>query len=446
MAMSGARLGFVAAAAIVVANMIGTAVFTSAGYHAALLGDPQTILVDWIVGGVLALCGAAAYAELGAMIPKAGGEYVYLREAYHPLVGFLSGWVSLFAGFSAPIAVAAIAFGKYSAVLFPGLGPVEQKALGVGLVLAMTALHGFDTVIGGRVQAVFSIAKASLITVFIGAGLLFGDGDTAHFAARNGGLDNVFTEDFAVALMFVTFAYAGWNAAAYIASDIRDPARTLPRALLAGTALVTVLYVLLHVTFLYGLSVETLATGAGGGPIVEVGDAAAKSLLGATAGTLLSSLIALGLISAVSAMVMAGPRVYAAMADDGALPALFARRSARGVPWVAVVLQGVIASVVVLYGELGQVMQYVGFLLSIFAALAVAAVIVLRFTRPDAPRPYRTWGYPVTPIVFVAAAIWVTYAQVDAGLGHVWWGLGSIAAGVVVWVVSVGLGRRDRSH
>jgi APA family basic amino acid/polyamine antiporter len=440
--MSVARLGFVAAAAIVVANMIGTAVFTSAGYQAAALGDPWTILVAWMLGGVLALCGAAAYAELGAMMPEAGGEYVYLREAYHPLVGFLSGWVSLFAGFSAPIAAAAIAFGKYSAVIFPGLGPDGQKALGVGLVLAMTALHGFDTVIGGRVQAGFSIAKASLITVFIGAGLLLGSGDWSGFESRRGGLDNVFTQDFAVSLMYVTFAYAGWNAAAYIASDLRDPSRTVPRALLAGTALVTVLYVLLHVTFLYGLSPEYLATGNGGKPVIEVGDAAARSLLGDSAGTLLSTLIALGLVSAVSAMVMAGPRVYAAMAADGALPAVLARRSARGVPWVAVVLQGVIASAVVLYGELGEVMLYVGFLLSIFSALAVAAVVVLRRTRPDAPRPYRTWGYPVTPAIFVGAAIWVTYAQLDRGHGHVRWGLGSIAVGVAIWGMSRALSRR----
>ena len=439
--MTAARLGFVAAAAIVVANMIGTAVFTSAGFQAASLGDPGTILVAWIVGGVLALCGAAAYAELGAMMPQAGGEYVYLREAYHPLVGFLSGWVSLFAGFSAPIAVAAIAFGKYSAVIFPALGPDAQKGLGVALVLAMTALHGFDTVIGGRVQAGFSIAKASLIAVFIVAGLLFGDGDWSSFESRKGGLDNVLDQDFAVALMFVTFAYAGWNAAAYIASDLRDPARTVPRALLAGTALVTVLYVLLHVVFLYALPVEWLATGRGGAPVIEVGDAAARSLFGGAAGTLLSSLIALGLVSAVSAMVMAGPRVYAAMAEDGALPRVLARRSSRGVPWVAVLLQGVIASAVVLYGELGEVMLYVGFLLSIFSALAVAAVVVLRRTRPDAPRPYRTWGYPVTPAVFIGAAIWVTYAQIDRGLGHVWWGLGSIASGVAIWGLSRALHR-----
>jgi APA family basic amino acid/polyamine antiporter len=243
---------------------------------------------------------------------------------------------------------------------------------------------------------------------------------------------HVFTKDFAVSLMYVTFAYSGWNAAAYIAGDLRDPSRTVPRALLAGTALVTLLYLLLNVTFLYGLSTATL----GNPPIEEVGDAAARALLGGTAGTLLSSLIALGLISAVSAMVMAGPRVYAAMADDGALPRVLGLRSARGVPWVAVVLQGALASVIVVYGDLGTVIKYVGFLLSIFAALAVLAVPILRVTRPGVARPYRDLGFPVTHALFVAAAIWVTYAQIDLGLGHVWWGLGSLVAGAMIWAVS----------
>jgi basic amino acid/polyamine antiporter, APA family len=424
------RLGFIAAAAIVVANMIGTGIFTSTGYQAASLGDSGTILIAWGVGGVLALCGASAYAELGAMMPKAGGEYVYLREAYHPAVGFLSGWTSLLAGFSAPIAVAGLAFGTYTAQVFPELAGSE-RALGIGLVVAMTALHAFDTVIGARVQAVFSIGKASLIAVFIVAGLVFGDGDWSHFEPRAGGLGNVWTRDFAIALMYVSFAYSGWNAAAYIAGDIRDPSRNVPRALLVGTVLVTVLYVLLTVTFLYALDIPTLAA-----PIHDVGDEAARSLLGDSAGRLLSSLIALGLVSAVSAMVMAGPRVYAAMAEDGALPAVLARRSRRGVPWVAIGLQGAIASAVVLFGELGEVMQYVGFMLSIFAALAVAAVFVLRIKRPGAPRPYRDVGYPVTPILFVAAAVWVTYAQIDAGLGHVRWAAASLGVGLAVWAVS----------
>ncbi len=432
------KLGLSAAAAIVVANMIGTGVFTSTGFQAMSLQDPVTILLAWVVGGVLALCGAAAYAELGAMMPKAGGEYVYLREAYHPLIGFLSGWVSLFAGFSAPIAVAALAFGKYTAAVIPGLeDPWAQKGLAIALVAGMTALHGFDTVIGGRVQTVLSAGKALLITVFILLGLTLGDGDWSNVQPYTDW--NPLTEDFAIALMYVSFAYSGWNAAAYIAGDLEDPARTVPRALLYGTGLVMLLYVLLNLVFLYALPIHVLDA-----PIVEVGDAAATSMFGTTAGNLMSTLIAIGLMSAVSAMVMAGPRVYAAMAEDGALPAVLARRSKRGVPLVAVGLQGVLATTIVLVGELGEVLRYVGFLLSIFAALAVGAVFVLRVRRPDAARPYRTWGYPVTPILFIVMAGWVTYAQIDRNPDEAIWCFRTLEVGVLVWLVSEVVALRRR--
>lgn len=430
------KLGIYAAAAIVVANMIGTGVFTSTGFQAQSLHDPTTILLAWVVGGVLALCGAAAYAELGAMMPKAGGEYVYLREAYHPLIGFLSGWVSLFAGFSAPVAVAALAFGKYAAAVFPGLGdPWAQKGLAIALVAAMTTLHGVDTVIGGRVQTVLSAGKALLITVFIVAGVLAGTGSWSHFSSHDT-TSHLFSENFALALMYVSLAYSGWNAAAYIAGDLENPSRTVPRALLLGTGLVMVLYVFINVVFLYALPIDTLAPPGEPWPLIEVGDASARALFGSTAGTLMSSLISLGLMSAVSAMVMAGPRVYAAMADDGSLPKVLAKRSARGVPWISIVLQGVLASIIIMVGELGEVLRYVGFLLSIFAALAVGAVFVLRFTRPDAPRPYRTWGYPVTPILFIVMAAWVVYAQVRANPDEAIWCFRTLEVGILVWLVS----------
>jgi APA family basic amino acid/polyamine antiporter len=223
------RLGLAVSAAIVVASMIGTGIFTSTGYQAAGLHDPGTILLAWVIGGLLALCGAASYAELGVRMPHVGGEYVYLREAYHPVVGFMSGWVSLTAGFSAPIAVSAIAFASYAAALAGGLGPDAQTAIALALVAAMTALHAFDTVLGGRVQAAFTIGKVALIAAVIGAGVLVGEGDWGNLAARGGGLSNVGTEAFAVSLMYVSFAYSGWNAAAYIAGEIREPRRTLPR-------------------------------------------------------------------------------------------------------------------------------------------------------------------------------------------------------------------------
>jgi len=247
------------AAAIVVANMIGAGVFTSAGFQAAYsFKDPWTMMSTWVVGGVLALCGAASYAELGSLMPRAGGEYVYLREAYHPAVGFMSGWVSLIVGFSAPIAAAALLFASYVAALAPGLaGGPAVKIIACTLIVAMTALHALDARLGGRVQTAFTIAKVLLIVVFVIAGVVVGTGDWGHFAARGDGLSMLGTRagaaSYATALIYVSFAYSGWNAAAYIAGEIEKPQRTLPRALLLGTGVVMLLYITLNLVFLYAV-------------------------------------------------------------------------------------------------------------------------------------------------------------------------------------------------
>lgn len=414
------RLGLAVTAAIVIANMIGTGVFTSTGFQAASLHDPLTILACWVVGGVLALCGAMAYAELGSIMPRAGGEYVYLREAFHPVVGFMSGCVSLTAGFSAPIATAALAFSYYVTTLVPSLGGEPwvhglitfgpQQVVAIALIAAITALHSFDTKVGGTVQAVFTAAKVVLIALIIGAGLLVGDGSWGNFASQQGGLANIGTTAFATSLMYVSFAYSGWNSAAYIADEVERPERNLPRALLLGTGTVMALYVLLNLVFLYAVPARVLGGVDGGGPVYEVGDLAAKALFGASAGHLVSSVIAIALVSSVSAMVMAGPRVYAAMAADRGLPPVLARHNRRGVPVVAVLTQGVVATAFVLVGDLGKLMRYVGFSLAIFAALTVASVFVLR--RRGLRAAYRTWGYPVTPIAFIALSAWIAYSQI----------------------------------
>jgi APA family basic amino acid/polyamine antiporter len=425
------QLGLLIAAAIVIANMIGTGVFTSTGFQAASLHDPWTILLAWVVGGVLALCGAAAYAELGAMMPRAGGEYVYLREAYHPAIGFMSGWVSLTAGFSAPIAVAALAFAGYVSKLVPVLQSQDtwaalsltigehhladvtigaQQIVAIALILVITALHAFDTRLGGWVQAAFTATKVLLIVCFVGAGLLVGHGDWSHLAPQHGGLVNLGTREFAITLMYVSFAYSGWNAAAYIAGEIDKPEKTLPRALFLGTGLVMALYLLINLVFFYAVPSGVLAGRDGSGPVLEVGDIAARSLFGDTAGRLVTSVIALALVSAVSAMVMAGPRVYSAMARDRALPRPLARYSRRGVPTVAVVTQGALGCLFAMVGDPDVLIRFVGFTLAIFAALTVGALFVLRARGLRAP--YKTIGYPVTPIAFIALSAWIAYAQI----------------------------------
>jgi basic amino acid/polyamine antiporter, APA family len=424
------QLGFVVVVAIVIANMIGTGIFTGTGFNAAALHDPTTILLAWTIGGVLALCGATCYAELGSMMPRAGGEYVYLREAYHPIVGFMSGWISLTAGFSMPIALSAKLFGKYVAVLVPGISGVgAQDAIAIGLIVAITALHAFDTKIGGRVQAAFTAMKVAMIVVFIGAGFIVGTGSWGHFASEAGGVaTNLPTKSFAIQLLYISLAYSGWNAAAYIAGEIEHPSKTLPRALLLGTGVVMALYLLLNVIYFYALPSSQLAG------VAEVGSVAAVALFGATAGGLLTSLIALALISAVSAMVMAGPRVYASMAADRALPHQLGTFSKRGVPSRAVFVQGGLAITFVLVAKIPELIEFVGFTLAISAALTVGGLFILR--RRGMRGAYRAFGYPLTPILFISLSAWIAYAKIAAQPRQSAYVLAILAAGAIAYAVA----------
>jgi APA family basic amino acid/polyamine antiporter len=424
------QLGLWVTAAIVIANMIGTGVFTSTGFEANSLHDPKTILICWIVGGVIALCGAACYAELGTMMPKAGGEYVYLREAYHPSLGFVSGWVSLTAGFSAPIASAALSFAAYITVLTHGA--IDQKLAAILLIAAVTVMHSFDTKFGGRVQAVFTGLKVALIVVFIAAGLGSGNGDWSHFASQHGGFSNIFTTPFAISLMYVMFAYSGWNAAAYIAGEIEKPEKTLPRSLLVGTGAVMALYVLLNVVYFYAVPSDTLAGPSDTfAPVIEVGSTSATALFGTRGGNLITSLIALALVSAVSAMVMAAPRVYAAMAADRALPPQLGWYSKRGVPTVAVAVQGVLGILFVLVADLGALMRFSAFLLAVFAALTCGALFIMR--RRGLPSAYRTPLYPLPPLVFIAISAWIAYAQFKANPRELAVAVGVLVVGAVLY-------------
>ena len=428
------QLGLYVTAAIVIANMIGTGVFTTTGFSANALHDPVTILLAWVIGGVVALCGAATYAELGTMMPKAGGEYVYLRDAYHPAVGFVSGWVSLTAGFSAPIASAAIAFATYIAVL---TGHAEHaKVIACALILAVTSLHAFDTKVGGRVQAVLTGLKVALIVVFIIAGFSSGNGDWSHFHSQHGGLANIGTTSFAISLMYISFSYSGWNAAAYIAGEVEKPERTLPRSLLLGTGIVMVLYVLLNVIYFYAVPSDTLAGPADKfDPVIEVGATAATALFGSKGGNLITTLIALALVSAVSAMIMAGPRVYAAMATDRALPPQLAWYSRKGVPTVAVLVQGALGVLFVLISDLGQLLRFSSFTLAVFAALTCGALFIMR--RRGVNSPYRTPLYPLPPLVVIAISIWIAYAQFRANPKELAVAVGVLAIGAGLYAALV---------
>jgi APA family basic amino acid/polyamine antiporter len=420
------RLGSATATLVVVASMIGTGVFTTSGLLAAELRSCPAILLTWLCGGLLAVCGALSYAELAAALPRNGGEYRLLSRIFHPSVGFTAGWVSLVVGFSAPLAAAALAFGAYVRAVAPAVDPTSAA---VALVVALTALHALHVTAGSGLQNVFTVANVLLVLAFVVAGLAAGDPADAFAAGEQPLPDALSSSGFAVSLVLVTFAYSGWNGAAYLAGEIRAPARAVPRALLLGTAVVVLLYLGLNVVFLAAAPLADLAG------VVDVGHLAAVRLFGAGAGRLLAGLIALALLSSASAMMMAGPRVYHAMGEDYPALSFLGYRTSRGGPAAAVLLQGLMALVMVLTASFDALLTYLGVTLSVCAGLTVAGVVVLRRREPALERPYRTWGYPFTPVLFVALSLWmVVYAVTErpvVGLA----GLGTIAAGLGLYLV-----------
>jgi APA family basic amino acid/polyamine antiporter len=401
-AADSSGIGFTTGALLIVANMIGVGVFTTTGYMVAALNSPAAILVAWFVGGMAALCGALAYAELGSALPRNGGEYQLLSRIYHPALGFVAGWVSLIVGFAAPLALFTSKFGEFiEAAGFP----VGSKISGLALIGVLAVLHSVHVATGARAHNAFSIGKIVLIAVFIAAGLAWGDMSLLA-TGKQPWTAVVASPMFATQLVYVSFSYSGWNTAAYLAGEFRNPTRDIPRAVLAGTALVAILYLGLNVVFLASAPMELLADEANVG---QVGHIAAINLFGPRAGSLMSLLIAVGLVSAASANLMAGPRVYEAMGFDYPILKSLTGRHTGGGPVIAILLQSVLAAVMLLTASFETMMSYIGLTLSLVAALTVAGVIVLRLREPALPRPYRTWCYPVTPLVFLALEGWMVY-------------------------------------
>ncbi|MFK7989561.1 MAG: APC family permease [Sandaracinaceae bacterium] len=410
---------------LVVASMVGTGVFSTSGFLLADLHSAPAVLLAWAIGGVLAGAGALSYAELVAALPENGGEYHLLSEIYHPAIGFMAGVVSFVVGFAAPIAASALAFGDYLHSAWPA---VDAKLAALALIASMSLVHAGQVRHGGWVQDALTAFKIALIVVTLVVGLMFGD--LSRLSEGTASVtEGLLSSEMAVALVFVTFSYSGWNAAAYIAGEVRDPGRTLPRALLVGTAVVTLLYVLVNAAFLAAAPASALAGD------VTVGHTAAASLFGPTAGSALSAVIAFGLLSTVGALIMTGTRVVAAMGRDHGRLALLARRATGKSPRLAVGLQGGVAAIMVLTAKLETLLGYIGMTLSIFAGLTVLGVIVLRRRRPDLPRPVRTWGYPVTPMVFVASTVWMIVWSVSAEPKAAWAGAATIGLSGLLYLL-----------
>ncbi|TGD95773.1 APC family permease [Methylobacterium nonmethylotrophicum] len=390
-----------AATAIVVADMVGVGVFTSLGFQVKDISSGFVLLLLWFVGGVVALCGAFCYAELAAMFPRSSGEYNFLTRCYNPAVGFLAGWLSATVGFAAPVALAAMAFGQYAKAVLPGASPL---LLGLAVIWIVTAVHLRGTRHGSAFQVGFTLLKLALILAFVVAGFARGGqaGPQAiSFAPSLADPAQVMSAAFAISLVFVMYAYSGWNAATYIVGEIKDPQRSLPRALFLGTGLVLVLYVALNAVFLYTTPVSELAGQ------VDVALIAGRHVFGEEGARVVGALICAGLVPTIGAMMWIGPRVTLAMGEDVGPLRIFARRSRNGAPVPALLLQCGVASLLLLTQSFEAVLDFIQFSLTFCSFLAVLGLMKLRITRPDLPRPYRAWGYPVTPMVFLSVTLFM---------------------------------------
>ncbi|HXE81323.1 MAG TPA: amino acid permease [Vicinamibacterales bacterium] len=436
------RLGPYDAAAIIVSNVIGSGIFLTPAIIAGMVPDPIWMLAVWAAGGLLAFAGAMAYAELAALRPHAGGEYVYLREAFGPLAAYLTGWTSFVAGFSGAIAASSVGLAVYLGRFLPAAAdarPLASLSLGfvtltvsrqslvaIAAIMLLSLVHLRGVGHGRLMQNVLATLKVTALVVLIAAGLSLGDGSMEHLS---GGAP-VAPTSWLLALVPVMFSYSGWNAAAYVAEEIRNPGRFVPRALGLGTGAVIAIYLLLNLLFLYSIPVGELAQLKG-----SVIDVIADRLFGAAAGSLMAIVTIISIAASVSAMVFAGPRVYYAMARDGLFFAPAARVHQRyKTPAWSILAQAVWSALLVLSGGFVQLLEYTGFAVILFAGIAGVALFVLRRRAPEA-RPFLAWGYPYAPAIFVGASALIVLNAIWRNPGPSGAGLAIILAGLPLYAL-----------
>jgi APA family basic amino acid/polyamine antiporter len=426
------------AGAVVVANMIGTGVFTSLGFQLLDIRSGFVLMMLWIVGGLTALCGALTYAELGSALPRSGGEYNFLSEIYHPAAGFISGWISATIGFAAPSALAAITFGSYLSSVFPALSPTWLASL---LIVVLTIVHTRNRGASGGAQLIFTQLKLLLILVFcLLAWFLVETPQPVRFLPQTGDGDLLLGGAFAVSLIYVNYAYTGWNAATYLTGEIENPQKNIPRILLVGTGLVMLVYVALNYIFLYVAPIDAMIGK------VEIGYVAAQSVFGDTGGAIMGVILSLLLISTVSAMILAGPRVLQVIGQDFPIFRLLARNNKSDIPAIAITLQASVTLGFILTSSFESILVFSGFTLGVNALVTVAGIFILRWRQPDLPRPYRTWLYPLPPLIYLAVTGWTLAYILSQRPQEAWNGIAIIILGAIFYLGTVWLGRFTRNN
>jgi APA family basic amino acid/polyamine antiporter len=417
------------AAAVVIANMIGTGVFTSLGFQLLDIRSPFVLLLLWVVGGLTALCGALSYAELGSALPRSGGEYHFLSRIYHPGAGFISGWVSATVGFAAPTALAALTFGSYFASVFPSLSPVWLASV---LIVALTAVHCHSRDRSGGTQSLFTGLKLLLILGFSILALTLADNPQAiSFSPSKGDGALIASGGFAVALIYVNYAYSGWNAATYISGELKQPQKSLPRVLIASTSVVAVSYLLLNYVFLYTTPMDAMAGK------IEIGVIASSHAFGSQGAMIMGILLSLLLISTVSAMILAGPRVLQAIGEDFSLFRHLATVNSEGIPAIAIIFQSTIALAFLWTASFESILIFSGATMGLITFFTVMGLFVLRWRQPQLERPYRTWLYPLPPLVFLGITSWtLVYIAIQRPLEALI-SLGVVVSGALLYRASL---------
>jgi basic amino acid/polyamine antiporter, APA family len=416
--------------------MIGTGVFTSLGFQVLGIHSGFAIVFLWLIGGFASLLGALCYAELGAAMPRSGGEYFYLSKLYHPSVGFLAGWISFLVGFAAPVAAASIAFAGYlnSSVNISGVlqlnQPLTEKMLAVFLIVLISAVHLSSKKAGAAFQNFFTTLKILMIFLLIFVGLFHGNVQHINFMPDMAAWKDIISPAFVISLYFVSYSYSGWNAAAYIAGEIKNPKKTIPLSFFIGTFLVTGLYVLLNFVFISIIPIDVMAGKK------EIGLLFANQIWGTKIGMVMGGVISFLLISTISSMVLAGPRVSQVIGEDYSLFKWFSFKNSKDIPTKAIIVQSSISIIYVFTSSFDQVITYIGFTLNLFTLLTIVGVILYRRNHPEIERPYKTFGYPVTPIIFIIISLWIL------GYGLVYKpyesmaGLLSTSAGLIFYFIS----------